>query len=154
MARPKKDAVESTGQLEGDDVRIFNDDLPATNGFSTETTETSVSRETLPEPVVMVAEEADEPPCALDGAPPNSKIVVVMIGEVRTPVFATPAGVRAIAADDIAHRLPIGAKISVQVDGTFRSTQLDATLDKPDLITTTGREAIERFGAHFHDTKA
>lgn len=91
-------------------------------------------------------------PCALDEASVGSKIVVVVLNEVKTPLLSTPNGFIALASDDAAWRLPLGARVQRTADG-FVSTQLDPAQDRPDLITTTAREAIRLFGKHFHDQR-
>ena len=112
-----------------------------------------------PVPLPMVEEEKavpivpvviEEAPCALDGAPVNSKIVVVTMNGERTAVFATPQGLQPLDAKDVAHGLPRGAKISKDAEGSFRAEQLDEPTRHAPLIATTAREAIRRFLAHFH----
>lgn len=131
---------------------------------------------TLSNPTPLVedalnATSMSEPPCALDEAPRNSNITVVNKDNLPYPVLMTPGGELPLAHADVAHRLPIGGYIrriaptvgqwqsiqgrSVMVpDGMeFFAEQIGAFEDRPRLYTTTAREAVARFGKHFHDHK-
>ena len=96
-------------------------------------------------PVVFVA------PCALDSATVHSKIVVVRSDRKKVAVFMTPQGERPLDADDIAHRLPEGAKIHKESESWYIATQIGATVSRSPLTATSAREAIMQFNRHFHD---
>ena len=82
----------------------------------------------------------------LDSAPINSKVV----GTDRGTAFATTERVILLAKDDLAGRLPVGARIQKVGEHRFRSTQLDPQITYPDREYATAGEAIADFVAHFH----
>lgn len=90
---------------------------------------------------------------ALDHAPKNSKIVVILNQETHKPeaMLATPDGVTRLPDFDPAHKLPEGARIQKIGDGRFVATQLSATVIVPDLETPTAALAIVQFIPHFHN---
>lgn len=94
-----------------------------------------------------------DPPCALDDAPVHSAIVVVRLEDRRCAVLNTPAGIRSLAADDVAHALPDGAKVQRMGPQWFTAIQLNPTEDHPPFVATTAREAIQRFNQHFHGVR-
>lgn len=97
-----------------------------------------------------------EPPppkgsCILDDAPVNSKLVVVRTESVqREPVLMTPDGEQTVPADDLAHTLPLGARIQRRGPSMFHAEQLDAAEDRPPLVAASAAEAIAKFNGHFH----
>ena len=118
-----------------------------------------LGRAPSPNPTPLAEDAGETPitelyvtPCLLDEASVGSKVVVVMLNEVKTPLLSTPNGFRELASDDAAWRLPLGARVQRTADG-FVSTQLDPAQDRPDLTTATAREAIRLFGKHFHDQR-
>lgn len=102
----------------------------------------------MPGPTIVL-----RPPCALDDATVNSKIVVIRQDGKNVPIFATPAGMIPLGPDDIARKLPKGAKIQRLGPTMFVAVQLDPAEFLPPLVTTTAREGIGRFLAHFHHVK-
>ena len=102
--------------------------------------------ETLPAPVVPA-----EPPCGLETAPVGSKVVVVTPETGgRLAVFQTTNGEQPLAVLDLAHRLPVGAKVCKVMEGRFEAQQLNPSANRPALVTATAREAMEQFVSHFH----
>jgi hypothetical protein len=91
----------------------------------------------------------------LDEAPVGAKIVVVREVGVRHPIplLTTIAGPVRLAADDIAHQLPEGAKIRKVGPTRYEAVQLNPVLDRPTLVTTNARAAITEFNVHFHDAR-
>lgn len=90
-------------------------------------------------------------PHALDLAPDNSKIVVVLLDGKSHAVIAGPEGAKELPVGDIAHRLPEGARIQKLPDRQgFRATQLSAVEDHPDRTYATAGAAIAGFLEHFH----
>lgn len=88
---------------------------------------------------------------ALDSAPENSKIVVVLLDGKSHAVLAGPSGAKELPKDDVAHRLPEGARILKLTDGQgYEATQMSPTVDFPPLRTASAGEAIAQFIAHFH----
>lgn len=109
----------------------------------------------LPEPVAEgpAIEPVSPPdgPHALENAPVNSKIVVVLGNEGKTIAFlATPDGVHALPPGDPAHSLPDGARIQKRAEGLFRAEQLSPAVDHEPKDFVTVRDAIVGFVAHFH----
>lgn len=105
-----------------------------------------VAAPVIPEVVASVVR-----PCALDSAPVNSKIVVVIVAGKRVPVLMTPDGEKAVTVDDLSYMLPEGARIRKVKENLFVATQLSPAEDHLDLKTVTAREAILEFNFHFHD---
>lgn len=99
-----------------------------------------------PAPVAGVALK----PCALDAAPINSKVVVVRVDARKFPLLATPAGLVPLEADDVAHTLPDGAKVTRLGPTRFIASELGVLDGRPMLETPTAREAIARYIDHFH----
>ena len=93
-----------------------------------------------------------ERPCALDGAPFHSKIVVVQVDKGKRPILATPNGELPVAENDVAYKLPPGARILKNGENEYVADQLNPMVKKPSLVTTTAREAIERFVPYFHES--
>lgn len=93
---------------------------------------------------------APQPLHALDTAPPNSKVVVVLLDSTRKAVLATPDGVEPLSPDDPASKLPEGAVIQKVAEGKFISIQLNPSVDYPPLGTETAGEAIAAFVPYFH----
>lgn len=102
------------------------------------------------EPEGASVPEPPHGPHALDSAPLNSKIVVVLIAGKSHAVLATHEGAKELPAGDIAHRLPEGARIFKQAEDQYRAEQLSPTVDHPPLVCTTAGECIARFVGHFH----
>lgn|GEM_PF-5951750 len=97
-----------------------------------------------------IPESRPTPPCALDGAPVGSKVILHQDAEnEKYAVLVTSLGEQRLSTDDIAWTLPRGARIQRTDDG-FRAIQLGAEGMRPDLVTTTAREAIAQFVPHFH----
>lgn len=90
------------------------------------------------------------PPCALDGAPINSKVVVVLADGKRKPILMGPRGESVLAINDVAWTLPVGAKISKDGESKFTARQLDHNRDMKPLVCPTARDAISQFHHHFH----
>ena len=109
--------------------------------------------EAVPMPEVPVLPVIVLPTCVLDDAPVNSKVVMVQQDTLKIPVMTTPDGLVAVPADDIVRKLPEGAKIMRRGPTMFVAEQLNPTIGHPPLVTTTAREAITRFLAHFHNVK-
>jgi hypothetical protein len=93
---------------------------------------------------------ATELPHAIDLAPINSKIVVILEQNVPRAMIATPSGVETLPEGDIAHKLPAGARIQKLAADRFEAMQLGATVVQPLLVTASGTEAIAAFIGHFH----
>lgn len=95
-----------------------------------------------------------KPPCALDDAPVNSRVVVLQWPGGKPFVeFVTPNGHQKITDDDYAHSLPLGADVMRAGTNTFVAIQRDAAEDHPPLICTTAEECIARFKFHFHGAR-
>lgn len=131
-----------------------DDGLPAPNASND-------SRGTLsiPIPKAPSKDRTPEPPeappapvvvCALDGAPVNSKIVVIREDGKKRPVLMTPQGEKPVAPDDLAWLLPEGARIIKEAEGKYVGRQLDPAREAPDLIATTGFAVLRQFHQHFH----
>lgn len=90
-----------------------------------------------------VLEPPKGPSCILDRTDEPAKIVVVIneLGE-KTPILATGAGEQAIARDDLAWKLPSGAKLQ-RVRGRIVATHLD----RPDLTPMDCATAVEAIRA-------
>lgn len=88
---------------------------------------------------------------ALDDAPVNSKIVVVHTDGTTYALLALPKGepVR-LPSDDPASKLTVGAKIQKVGDHEYVARQIGLGDNSPALVTTTARDAIAGFMAHFH----
>lgn len=158
VAKPKAAPVLDYAPISELDALIAADEAQPDDGLPAKN-ESNDSRGTLSipaapvAPVVLVIPPAPAPyipPCALDGAPMNSKIVVIREEKGKRPVFLTPAGELSIANDDVAWGLPVGAKIQKDADGRFVARQLDHDRGTEALICGTAREAIARFHQHFH----
>lgn len=91
-----------------------------------------------------------ERPCALDGAPVNSKIVVVLKDGKKFPVLMTPAGEKPLAADDVAWTLPADARVRKDGESEYVADQLNHNRPVPSLVCGTARAAIAQFHQHFH----
>ena len=91
-----------------------------------------------------------EPPCQLDTAPLNSKVVVVRLNGKKRPVLMTPQGEVPLADNDLAWKLPEGGRVQKDGEGQFTAIQLDNNRPDKPLVLTTAREAIARFHQHFH----
>lgn len=91
-----------------------------------------------------------ERPCALDGVPVNSKIVVVLHDGKKHPILMTPAGEKPLTPDDVAFTLPDGARVRKDAETTYTADQLNHNRRIPSLICGTAREAIAKFRGHFH----
>lgn len=102
-----------------------------------------------PEPAVHLATvEPPATPHPLDVAPVNSKVVRTLEGAW----LARPdTGVSRLREPDPAVKLPNGARIQKRGDGKFVATQLSAAIRKPDLVTSSAGEAMQRFNPYFHD---
>lgn len=92
----------------------------------------------------------DAPPArrghALDFAPVHSKLVKTDQG----CVLAIPEGARILPPEDVAHQLPVGAKIFKAAEGRYVSEQLSPDVDRPTTIHPTAIDAIAAFSAYFH----
>lgn len=90
------------------------------------------------------------PPCALEGAPNNSKIVVVLNNGKKTPILATPQGVYIPVENDVAWTLTTGAKITKVSEDKYIAIQLDHNRAVEPLEGSSVRDVIQRFHKHFH----
>ena len=104
-----------------------------------------------PEPKPAPAAPPPQRPCALDGAPIHSKIVVVQRDKGKCPILATPQGESVVSENDIAYKLPPGARVKKEGEARYVAEQLNPMVTKPPLVTTTARAAIEQFVSHFHE---
>lgn len=83
---------------------------------------------------------------ALDFAPLHSKIVKTDRGAV---IVQPPDVPRLLPPGDLAHGLPVGAKIEKTAADAYRSTQLDDQIGAPPTVHTSAIDAITAFEAHF-----
>jgi hypothetical protein len=89
-------------------------------------------------------------PHALDSAPINAKIVVVLLDGKSHAVLAGPAGAKELPVGDVAHRLPEGARIRKIGEREFMAEQMNATEDHAPITRESAGRAIADFVAHFH----
>lgn len=90
-------------------------------------------------------------PCSLDDAPVGSKIVVSKdTDSVKRVNMTTPNDVILLPSDDVAYTLPVGAKIRRTMPSIFHATELNPSAFYPVLVTSTARDAVERYRDHFH----
>lgn len=93
-----------------------------------------------------------EPPCALEGMPVGSKVVVGPgadgVRQARLTISASNE-VIVLPADDLANTLPTGAKIRKRDVSLFEATMLNPTKPYQPLIASSARNAITQFRAHF-----
>ena len=97
-------------------------------------------------PVVVM--QPAQPPCALEDATRNSKIVVVSEFDVKVAKMMTPKGFYDMEPDDLAHKLPRGARIRKVAENEFVADQIGGS--KGTHTFPTAREAILGFVPHFH----
>jgi len=93
------------------------------------------------------------PPCALDDAPINSRIV--RLQWPGSPIFSeltTPNGSMALD-DDLSNSLPLGADIQRTGPTTFVAIQRDPVEDHPPLVCETAEACIRAFKRHFHGAR-
>lgn len=125
-----------------------------------------MKKEPIPAEIVKLADERVEkdprgapitlpaPTCALDDAPINSELVVmVWPGYSPSPFLMTPKGPVDLSRDDYAWTLPLWAEIRRKGEHTFVAKQREAVDSRPDLICTTAVECIRQFKRHFHDAR-
>lgn len=90
------------------------------------------------------------PPHALDSAPVNSKIVVVLLDGKSHAVLAGPDGAKELPKGDPAHRLPEGARIRKIGEREFLAEQMSPAEDHAPITRETTMRAIADFIPHFH----
>ena len=87
----------------------------------------------------------------LDLEPIGSKILVVAGGDEQGGAFlGGPAGTRRLPEDDVAQKLPIGARIRKDAEDRYVGEQLSAAEERPALIRATAADVIAAFVTHFH----
>jgi len=105
------------------------------------------------EVISEVVREPEPPklePCALDGAPIGSKVVIGAGEDGRKQArLITPQETIVLPLEDIANLLPLRAKVRKKMESVFEATELAPTSDRPALITSTARDAIARYRVHF-----
>lgn len=89
------------------------------------------------------------PPCVLDTLPIGSKLVVVRGEGKREAVIVTPNGPVEVPPHDLARSVPEGAKIVKQAEDRYVAEVIGVGLGKPALVTTSARDALERFNSYF-----
>lgn len=93
----------------------------------------------------------DQRPCALEDAPIGSKVVVLATPDGKQAVLTTPLnGSIPLPDDDMARKLPVGAKIRRILPSVFEAVQLNPQVPYPPLVRSSARVAIGDFVAHFH----
>lgn len=90
------------------------------------------------------------PPHALDSAPLNSKIVVVLLDGKSHAVLAGPDGAKELPKGDPAHRLPEGARIRKVAEREFLAEQMSPAEDHAPITRESTQRAIADFIPHFH----
>lgn len=89
---------------------------------------------------------------ALDAAPINSKIMVVLLAGKSHAVLGTPDGAKELPPGDPAHRLPEGARIRKLAEREYLAEQVSPVEDHPPITRTSASRAIADFVPHFHPT--
>lgn len=112
MAKPQKPAVDPNSD-DAEDTTALGDQSPR---FKKLTDDDKLALLVGPEQWL-----ADLPDHALDGAPKNSKIVVVKRANEpgRLAVLATPDGPVPLPEGDPAHKLPEGSRVYVGPEGQY-----------------------------------
>lgn len=93
-------------------------------------------------PVVVMA------PCALEDATRNSKVVVVNEFDIKVAKMMTPKGFYDMEPNDLAHKLPRGARIRKVAENEFVADQIGGSGNTHTF--STAREAMLGFVPHFH----
>jgi hypothetical protein len=90
-------------------------------------------------------------PCALDGAPVGSKVVVgPHETDHKVARLVTPNdGAMELPKSDLASGLPIGAKIRKKMEGLFVAEQLNPSKPHEPVTFSSAREAITQFRTTF-----
>jgi len=89
-------------------------------------------------------------PCALEGAPVGSKVVVSRNTDGQKEAYLiTPADRLLLPKTDLAYTLPVCAKVRIKMAGVVETVMLDSAPNIPPLITSTAREAMDQYLTHF-----
>ena len=105
-----------------------------------------------PELRAAVALEKETGPIhQLDLEPVGSKIVVVSGGDEQGGAFiGGPAGTKRLPDDDVAQKLPIGARIRKVAEDRYVGEQLSPAEERKPLVRATAADVIAAFVVHFH----
>lgn len=89
-------------------------------------------------------------PCALEDAPVGSKVVVSRNTDGQKEAhLITPSDRFLLPKTDLAYTLPVCAKVRIKMPSVIETVMLDSAPNIPPLITSTAREAMERYLTHF-----
>ena len=107
-----------------------------------------VPRETKPE----VPAPKPERPCAIEGAPLNSKATVGTTPDgLKEARITTPKdGTVSLPKDDLMWTLPVGARIRKVSNVQFIGAQMQDPYGHPPLVGVSARDVIQGFNDHFH----